>query len=169
MLTSRILPLRQATRSFLRNYTVYSKNDQIYLHELSGKIAASFSKDPNDVVIGYLPSKSFEPEQFKPNKGFLDLLNSNMHDKVHEDFTFIMEAGANAGTYMPIYDLREIPNFGRTPEVDSVFGYVRVTSDGKIVPKSYEPNEMYRLCNLKGLVKLSDYMLEQIQEAVKSK
>lgn len=169
MLTSRILPLRQAARVFLRNYTVYSRNDQIYLHDMSGKIAASFSKDPNDIVIGYLASKSIDPEQFKPNKAFLDLLNSNIHDKVHEDFTFIVEAGANAGTYMPIYDLREIPNFGRTPEVDSVFGYVRVTSDGKMVPKSYEPNEMYRPCNVAGLVKLSDYMLEQIRAAVKSK
>ncbi|SGZ52357.1 CIC11C00000001166 [Sungouiella intermedia] len=168
MFTAKLLPTRAAASAFRRAYTIYSKNDQIYLHDVNGKIAASFSKDPKDMVIGYLNSKTMNPEQFQPNKGFLKLLNSNIHDKVTEDFTFIMEAGANADTYMPIYDFREIPRFGRTPEVDSIFGYVRVSSDGKIIPKSYEPNEMYRLCNGAGLVKLSNYMLEQIQEAVKS-
>lgn len=169
MFKPRVAPLRQATRTFLRTYTVYSKNDQIYLHQLPGKVAASFSKDPNDMEIGHLISGYIEPEHFKPNKQFLDLLNSNIHDKVDHDFTFIMEAGANANTYMPIYDFREVPRFGRTPEVDSVFGYVRVSSDGKIIPNSYESNDMYRVCNGAGLVKLSDYMLKQIQEAVKAK
>lgn len=153
-------------RSLYRNYTVYSKNDQIYLHEFENRVAASFSKSPKDIVIGYSPTTKIDPERFEQNNDFLKLLNKSISDKVQNDFTYIMEAGNYGDSYMPIYDFREVPRFGRSPEVDSIFGYVRVNSEGKILPGSYERNDMYRLCNGAGLIKLSSYLLEQIQEAI---
>lgn len=130
-------------------------------------MAASFSKNSEDLAIGYSSTENIEPDRFVCNKEFMNLLNENLHDKVDQDFSFIVEAGANADTYMPIYDFREVPRFGRTPEVDSIFGYVRVGTDGKIVPKSFEANVMYRICNGAGLVTLSDYMLEQVRNAIR--
>lgn len=150
-----------------RNYITYSKNDQIFLHDTTGGVLASFSENPKDLHIGTSETNKIDPEKFKSNKEFLNLLHKNIQDKIDQDFTYIMEAGVNADAYMPIYDFREVPRFGRTPEVDSIFGYVRVSSDGKIVPNSYEPNEMYRLCNGAGLVKLSSFLLEQIREGIK--
>lgn len=158
--------LKTLSRALLRHYTVYSKNDQIFLHDLGNKVAASFSKNPKHIPIGYSATNNIDPEKFEQNKEFLKLLNSTIHDNVHDDFTFIMEAGNYANTYMPIYDFREVPRFGRTPEVDSIFGYVRVDGEGKITEGSYEQNDMYRLCNGAGLIKLSSYMLAEIVDAV---
>lgn len=76
-----------------------------------------------------------------------------------------MEAGANANAFMPIYDFREIPNYARTPEVDDIFGYVLVDGDGKIIPGLYEVNDLYRLCNGVGLVKLTDYLVDEMRKA----
>lgn len=166
ILTKLSLPV-SSLRTIRRSYITYSKNDQIFLHDTPGGVLASLSQDPKDMAIGTSETNKIDPEKFRPNKEFLELLHGSIHDKIDQDFTYIMEAGVNADSYMPIYDFREVPRFGRTPEVDSIFGYVRVSSDGKIIPKSYEANEMYRLCNGAGLVKLSNFLLEQLREAVK--
>ena len=146
-----------------RFYTRYAKNDQIYIHEHNGRFAAAFSPNPDSLAIGYSKSTDFTPQDFEPEPKFLSLLNKTIHDKVHEDFTFIMEAGVNALTYMPIYDFRDIPRFARTPDVDNVFGYVLVDDKGKMVPMSFEPSNMYRLCNGQGLIKLSDFLYDQMK------
>lgn len=149
-----------------RFYTQYSKNDQIFLHDTNHKLSVSFSKSPASIPIGYSTSETVTPELFKPNPEFLPLLHSTFGSCIDQDFSFIMEAGVNANTFMPIYDFREVPKFGRRPEIDSVFGYVQVDEQGKIVPGSYDSNDMYRLCNASGLPKLSDYMYEQIQQKI---
>lgn len=150
-------------RRGLRSYTIYPKNDQIYLHELPGRFIANLSQDPSATPIGYSPTEEINPNTFLVNKRFLDLLNKKINDSIHEDFTFIIEAGANALTFMPIYDFREIPRYARVPEVDGIFGYVLVDDKGKIVPQTFDPNAMYRVCNGAGLIKLSDYLHEQMK------
>lgn len=157
------------SRSFLRQFSRYSKNDQIYLHALNGGVYASLSSLPNDLPIGHLPSEVIHPNTFQPNLKFVNLLHSIIGSSIQHDFTFIMEAGANALQFMPIYDFREIPRYARTPNVDDVFGYVLVDDAGKIVPGSYEPNSLYRVCNGSGLVKLSDYLLERMRDETKEK
>lgn len=147
-----------------RFYTRYAQNDQIFLHETEKKTAVSFSKSPSSTPLGYTVSNNITPELFEPNPQFLPLLHSTLASCVADDFSFIMEAGVNANTFMPIYDFREVPQFGRRPEIDSVFGYVQVDGLGKIIPGSYESNDMYRICNASGLPRLSDYMYEQIQK-----
>lgn len=149
----------------LRKYTRYSKNDQIFLHQMAGKVEVSLSKEPGSLPIGYSPSTSITPSTFEPNDEFVKLLHKTIHLSIQNDFTYVMEAGVNALTFMPIYDFRETPRFGRTPEVDSVFGYVLVDEKGVIVPGTFESNHMYRVCNGVGLIKLSDYLLEQMKEA----
>lgn len=159
---------RGPTLAFLRQYSKYLKNDQIFLHDVAGKYAVTLSKSASDVPIGFSPSLEVHPSTFTGNPKFLDLLQERIKTGIQNDFTFIMEAGANALTYMPIYDFREIPKYARTPNVDDVFGYVLVDEAGKIVPGSYEKNDLYRLCNGTGLIKLSDYLLEEMKQATKS-
>lgn len=143
----------------------YSRNDQIYLHEAGGQIRPSFCSNPAAVAIGSSPTANVTPETFKVSQDFVSLLHDTIASSVHNDFTFIMEAGANASAFMPVYDFREIPRYARTPNVDDIFGYVMVDDAGKIVQGLYQPNEMYRVCNGVGLTKLSDHLLEAVREA----
>lgn len=153
-------------RQFVRSFSRYHRNDQVYIHRAGGGYTASLSSNPKDVPIGFSPSSEINHETFKANPKFLELLNDKIKNEVQRDFSFIVEAGANANAYMPIYDFREIPNYARVPEVDNIFGYVLVDREGKIVPGSFEINLLYRICNGSGLVKLTDYLLEQMRKAI---
>lgn len=148
------------TKRFLSKY---AKNSQIYVHNLNpGKNLYSLSSNPDSLAIGYGKDT---PNEFVVEKKFIEKLHETIGSKVHKDFSFIMEAGMAANSYMPIYDFREIPNYARIPEVDAIFGYVMVDSEGKIVPNSYEANTSYRLVDgVNGLVKLSDYLCEEVRK-----
>lgn len=149
----------------LRRGLSYAPNKQIVLHETGSRVVASLSASPSALSLGWSSTKDIQPSTFEPNVKFLSLLNDIIAKRIQEDFSFIVEAGANALTYMPIYDFREVPRYGRTPEVDNIFGYVLVDKSGKIVEGSYEKNNLYRLCNGAGLVKLSDFLYETMKEA----
>lgn len=149
----------------LRRSLSYAPNKQIVLHPTGSHTVASLSTNPSALSLGWSSSKDIQPSTFEPNGKFLILLHEIISKRIQEDFSFIVEAGANALTYMPIYDFREVPRYGRTPEVDNIFGYVLVDSSGKIVEGSYEKNDLYRLCNGAGLVKLSDFLYETMKEA----
>lgn len=149
-----------------RLYHKYALNDQIYIHEGGNKGVYTFnlSENPQALPIGYCDNiKNINPNNFYVNEKFVEVLHDTISNQIQDDFTFIMEAGANANLYMPIYDFREVPRYGRIPEVDNIYGYVMVTEQGKIVPGSYQSNNLYRICNGAGLIKLSDYLLEQLQ------
>lgn len=154
-----------SSRQFWRQISQYPKNDQIFIHKVGNTYVANLSSNPKDIPIGFSDSNEIDHETFKSNPEFLDLLNNTIKNSIQKDFSFIMEAGANANAFMPIYDFREIPNYARVPEVDDIFGYVLVDGDGKIIPDSYEVNQLYRLCNGTGLVKLTDYLLEEMRKA----
>ncbi|WPK27369.1 hypothetical protein PUMCH_004755 [Australozyma saopauloensis] len=164
-LPSKMLRRFSGNRQFLRFFSRYPKNDQIYVHKVGSSYVANLSENPKDTPIGFSPSEKIDHETFKSNPEFLDLLNNKIKDSIQKDFSFIMEAGANANAFMPIYDFREIPNYARTPEVDDIFGYVLVDGDGKIIPGLYEVNDLYRLCNGVGLVKLTDYLVDEMRKA----
>lgn len=175
-----IHPIRSITRSFPRNgirnpfnaYRFYSKyhlNDQIYIHDNEkGLFTFNLTPEPTTLAVGWCDSKrNVTPGNFHVNEEFVSLLHKFIGDSIQNDFAFIVEAGANANLFMPIYDFREIPRYGRIPEVDNIYGYVMVNESGKIVPGSYESNNLYRICNGAGLVKLSDYLYEELQKKVK--
>lgn len=153
----------------LRFFSRVAGNSQVFLHEKAGKFLANLSPNPDSLAIGHSPYQKITPSTFQTNAEFLRMLHQNIGESVHHDFTFIMEAGVNALTYMPIYDLRETPKYSRIPNVDDIFGYVLVDNGGKIVPGTYEPNALYRLCNGSGLLKLSDYLHERMVEATRVK
>lgn len=143
----------------------YSKNEQIFIHKLDNdKYKYSLSSNPQSLAIGYGASEDPSPQEFQLEPQFLPLLHKLIHEEIHNDFSFIMEAGMNIGSYMPIYDFREIPDYARIPDVDSTFGYVRVDNQGKIIPFSYESNEPYRLIDgIYGMVKLSDFLYDKMK------
>lgn len=149
-----------------RYLTRYSKNDQIFVHPLSnGGALLSLSPKPEALPLGFSSNKDeITHENFTPNSHFVALLHLRIAAVIHHDLPFVIEAGTYANSFMPIYDFREVPRYGRTPEIDSTFGYVQVDDTSKIVPHSYEPNDMYRLCNGSGLIKLSDTLYEDMQQ-----
>lgn len=149
-----------------RCYTRYPKNKQIYLHSKQGQYTANLLEDPNLTAIGYSESQEINPDTFVPNDKFVLLLNDVIRKTVHDDFTYIMDAGTHAQTFMPIWDFRDVPRYGRTPDVDSVYGYVLVDEHGKIVPETFEPNAMYRVCNGTGLMTLSQFLHDEVRKAL---
>ncbi|KAK6199265.1 uncharacterized protein RJT21DRAFT_127548 [Scheffersomyces amazonensis] len=149
----------------------YNRNSQIYIHESPNGYKYSFSPKENSIPIGVSKNlQSINPDNFKVNPQFVDILQDTLRKHTYNDFTFVMEAGVNASAYMAIYDLREIPKYSRIPEVENILGYVQVDVNGKMVPDSYERNELYRICNgTAGLPKLSEYLYPLIQEQCESK
>lgn len=159
-------------RQFNRYLTQYARNNQIFIHPAKhlGSTIVSFSRNPEDVPIGTVigPEHDITPQNFQDNEKFLSLLHKTIGETVWDDFLFIVEAGVNASSYMPIYDFRHTPNFARIPEVDDIFGYVQVDGNGKMIPNTYESNSMYRLINGEsGLIKLSDHLHEKVGAACK--
>lgn len=153
----------------IRHFSKYSLNDQIKIHELAPNFfKLSFSEDAKAMAIGFSNSKNITPHNFQVNSPFLNQLHELIAKKIDNDFSFIIEAGTNANSYMPIYDFREIPKYARIPQVDNVFGYVMVDGNGKMIPNTYESNNLYRLCNGKGLIKLSDFLYDEIKEVVEA-
>lgn len=144
-----------------------TENPQIYSHQL-GPLAYKFSllPDPKYIGLGTSVKRCIDdPEAFVPNKDYVELLHKTIAERIHNDFTFIVEAGMNASTHMPIYDLREVPNYARIPDIENIFGYIQVDDKGKMIPGSYQSNNMYRLyTGLNGLSSLSDYLLEEMRK-----
>lgn len=113
---------------------------QIHLH--GNKI--SFNKSANGLAIGQFNGEVVK-DNFVPNPQFLPKLHDIIRENVYDDFAFIMEAGVNANSYMPIYDFRDIPKYGRIPEIENVFGYLQVSGEGKMIPGTYQENGMYQV------------------------
>ncbi|KAI5956566.1 hypothetical protein KGF54_001041 [Candida jiufengensis] len=171
MLLQTILRQSKTTQLFsfkqqFRLLTKYSKNPKIFIHENPPKhFNFSLSSKPEAITIGSSTSNDPTPQDFKINDQFKQLLDKTFETKIYDDFSFIMEAGTNADSFMPIYDFREIPEYSRRPYIEDVFGYVQVDSKGKIQPQSWQKNEMYQICSGKtGLPHFSEYMYETLQE-----
>lgn len=150
----------------LRCLTQYARNPQIYIHEHpTNHYKFSLSKNPNALSIGDSQVTDPKPENFNINKKFVDVFYKTFEDKIYDDFTFIMEAGTNANSFMPVYDFRDVPKYSRQPYIGNVFGYLQVDENAKIVPGSWQRNDLYELCNGKdGLCHFSDYMYETLQQ-----
>ncbi|KAI5954174.1 hypothetical protein KGF57_003923 [Candida theae] len=150
----------------LRCLTQYAKNPQIYIHETPQKgYKFSLSKNPNALPIGDSQVTDPKPGNFTINKRFVSVMNKTFETKVYEDFTFVMEAGTNANSFMPVYDFRDIPKYSRQPYIGNVFGYLQVDANAKIVPGSWQRNDLYELCSGKdGLCHFSEFMYETLQQ-----
>ncbi|GMG00546.1 unnamed protein product [[Candida] boidinii] len=141
----------------------------------------SFSKNPKSIPVGTidLPKeiKNFTElglshveltvSNFKEDKIFKEILNDLIKNSIYNDFSYQIEAQVVPNSFMPIYDFRDIPAHGRTPAMENVFGYVCVDENGVIIKDSFEDNNTYRLFSgTDGIVKLSDYLYEEIQKKI---
>lgn len=156
-----------------------------YVHKEEGdgitEATLSFSKNPKSIPVGTinLPKeiKNFtelglshvelKVSNFKEDKIFKEILNDLIRNSIYNDFSYQIEAQVVPNSFMPIYDFRDIPAHGRTPAMENVFGYVCVDENGVIIKDSFEDNNTYRLFSgTDGIVKLSDYLYEEIQKKI---
>lgn len=143
-------------KHFQRNLSKLTK--QIYIHSNNN---ISFGPKDSSLILGQFIG-DVKRENFKLNPQFLPIFQDLISEKIYRDFSFIMEASINANSFMPIYDFRDIPRYGRIPEIDNVFGYLQVDKDGQMLKDSYQRNDLYQVYNHHGLPVLSDYLYEEV-------
>ncbi|CCH42009.1 hypothetical protein BN7_1548 [Wickerhamomyces ciferrii] len=163
--------LKTIPRQLRRTITTYAKQDQLFIHpKSSNKHLLSFSKNPDSLSIGEFYSKNPESPDLvinsdnfiSTNPEFLKLLHQVIKDNIHDDFTYSIESNSYADEHLPVYDLRKIPNYQRQPEIEDVFGYVRVDSEGGIMNETYQINDFYKIVNVDGPLKLSEKIHEEL-------
>lgn len=172
---------RNNVNCFRRSY--HNINNSYFIHPYNQlKSAVSLSSSESSVPMGYVhhpginhndlvksSSKEFldsiEESQFEENPkfrlAFFDFLSKN----IHKDFSYQLEASEYALNFMPIYDFRHIPEYGRRSQVDDIFGWINVDRTGEMVKGSFQANDMYRIfTKSNGFPKLTDYLKENIEE-----
>ncbi|KAK9475724.1 hypothetical protein V1514DRAFT_322854 [Lipomyces japonicus] len=129
----------------------------------------SLSKRASALDIGHVQAGTdinfLSESTFVANKKFINLMHSILKENIHEDKFFQSLAATYQNNYMAIYDFRSPPVYGRIPEVQDIFGMVRVDSEGEIVPGSYEKNDMYRIVTSDGICQFSDDILHKLRAA----
>ncbi|VEU24328.1 DEKNAAC105496 [Brettanomyces naardenensis] len=164
-------------RSLIRTFE-YAKQPQLYVHELTKDLTKiSFSKDPSTLGVGTLKGLAIpsgresqlliSTKNFIPNPEFLWFLQDLFHKKVYGDVTYQLDALNFRSSYLPIGDFKVILQYmNQRPEYENTLGFVLVDEDGAMVEDSYQPNEIYELCNSDGIVTLSEYMLDELRNAL---
>jgi hypothetical protein len=68
-----------------------------------------------------------------------------------------------------VADQRRIPDFGRIPDPEDIFGSVEVDGQGKFVDGhgGYQPSGTYRICTNDGILGLTDFMRQKLVERLK--
>lgn len=167
MLRSQIRSFSKANFSLV-NTTQYNKQTQLYLHEFSkDKTLVSFSSNPDLTPIGLVKQLSnglVTPSNFIENKAFYEILHDVYSRYAHEDQTYKLDALNYPGSYMALGDYKIILDYmNQRPELANTIGFVNVNFDCEIVPDSYERNMMYNMCNIDGIITLSEFMLEKVK------
>lgn len=141
---------------------MYKWQPQLFMKVLpSSKISLFFSQK---FKVGLIDQCSTKLPFFEPCPHFVPLMQELISKRAYMDPTFTMESPLYRNSFMPIYDFRDVPDRGRSPDIRNVFGHVLVDGEGKMVQGSYEPNEWYAPFNERdGFVILSDYLLECVR------
>jgi hypothetical protein len=73
------------------------------------------------------------------------------------------------GGWVHIYDLRRVPDYGRIPDPEDIFGSVEIDAEGKFVDGHgrYSPSGTYRICTNDGILGLTDFMRGKLVERLK--
>ncbi|KAK9471734.1 uncharacterized protein V1510DRAFT_419470 [Dipodascopsis tothii] len=157
--------LTRVFRRTLTTLTTVPSNPQLFLH----RDLISLSRQPAALAVGRLRSghtvDELSERTFEPNPAFLPLVHATLAAHVAQDRFWVSLAVPYPDNYMPIYDLRAPPVHGRIPDVEDIFGMVRVDGAGAIVPGSYERNTMYRPVSPAGLCQFSEDMLPLVRRA----
>lgn len=155
----------------------YAKQKQLYLHQVSKTLTKiSFSENPDKLHFGVLKPHLIghdlsgvivTPDNFQENREFLPVLQQLVKNHVAEDQTYIVDAMNYPGSHMAIGDFKVILDFmNQRPEMPNTLGFIRVDNDMQMDTESYEPNDLYTLCNIDGVITLSDYMNEKIHDYI---
>lgn len=166
--------------NFSRNYVRYK---DYYIHHIDdARLAILLLDNPEAVPLGTFihqkwPSKELTNDNaeelielnestFREEPKFLLILFDFLKRNVHNDYSYQLETADYNEGYMPIYDFRKVPEYGRRSDVDDVYGWVRVDDKDHIVKDSFQANDMYRIFNEKsGLPVFSDFMKEGLGKA----
>lgn len=163
---NQIRSISQINRSLI-NTKKYVKQPQLFIHEISSeKTLVSFSEDPNKTPIGALkaPSDIITPNNFVEYKPFYNVLHESFATYAHLDQTYILDALNYPGSFMALSDYKVILDYmNQRPEMANTVGFIHVNFDCEMEPTSYEKNEMYNLCNIDGIITLSDFMLGKLK------
>ncbi len=73
------------------------------------------------------------------------------------------------GGFVHVYDQRRVPDFGRIPDPEDIFGSIEVDGNGQFVDGHgrYEPSGTYRICTNDGILGLSDFMRQKLVDRLK--
>lgn len=145
----------------------------------------SYTKDSSGISLGAFPTEFLKPlkalsearvhtydetqtlpsqavTRFKDNRAFLEKLHKVVGDHIVDCPITTMMVPPNAEVdeyYYAISDLRCFPPPGRIPEIENIIGHILVKK-GKMVPGTYEANQMYRICTIDGPTIVSDMLAE---------
>lgn len=141
---------------------IYKWQPQLFMKMLpNSQISLFFSPK---YTVGLINQCSTNVPVFVPNSQFVPLMQKLISEKGHLDPTFKMESPLYRHSFMPIYDFRDVPDRGRSPDICNVFGHVLVDGEGSMVQGTYEPNEWYTPYNERdGFIILSDFLLECVR------
>ncbi|KAJ9611138.1 hypothetical protein H2200_004321 [Cladophialophora chaetospira] len=73
------------------------------------------------------------------------------------------------GGWVHVADQRRIPDFGRIPDPEDIFGSIEVDGQGKFVDGHgrYSPSGTYRICTNDGILGLTDFMRQKLVERLR--
>jgi hypothetical protein len=73
------------------------------------------------------------------------------------------------GGWLHVFDNRRIPDFGRIPDPEDIFGSVEVDGEGKFVDGHgrYSPSGTYRIVTNDGILGLSDFLRTKLIDRLK--
>lgn len=156
---------RYTTNRGLINTYKYKLQEQLYIHEFPDVKKVSFSEDPYKLHIGTFRTDYIDPSTFVENKDFIPVLHKVFGKHVYDDQAYIYDALNYAGSFMAIGDYKVILDYmNQRPEMPNTLGFVHVNDNGVMAPGSYEKNDMYTLCNIDGIIKISEFMNENLQK-----
>lgn len=161
--------LSQMNRPLVNTFK-YAKQSQLYIHEISAeKTLVSFSENPDKAPIGSLTAPIgsggiITPANFREYKPFYEILHKTYAKYAHLDQTYILDALNYPGSFMALADYKVVLDYmNQRPEMANTIGFIHVNFDCEMEPTSYEKNDMYNLCNIDGIITLSEFMQEKLE------
>lgn len=78
--------------------------------------------------------------------------------------------GGGVGGWIHVYDHRRIPDWGRIPDPEDIFGSLEVDADGTFTDGTgrYQESGTYRVCTNDGVVVLSEYLRGRVVEVLRA-
>ncbi|KAJ9110245.1 hypothetical protein QFC19_001648 [Naganishia cerealis] len=174
------LPATALRHARLYTSTQDPSHPHLYYHQLRSSpplLGLSFLPEApkkgaeSRTIIGFLPAgEDVGLDDFRENTKFRELLQDSIKTALGMGAAATVETEASvrgSDGYMHIADGRNLPPPGRIPEPHDIIGSVYVQS-GKILPDTYEPQPMYRICTQDGVCVLPYGLDEHVLKALQA-